>query len=346
MNTSKGLQAATVNDTAAIALRHQPIALPTQKEFSRKKQRSLNHRQWLEMASQAEFWSLVVTIVMAVVSRQLMLALPLSVGFGLNLVNRQRIEQQMQQRFDRVMTEVAQVQRSLQNQSNPSSAIEVSELEQRVETLEKADWQQPIIALQEWVSDLDVSAEALHDRTRIVEWLQQQMAELQQLMPRQSQNCRAIFIDGTALYHKVKKMGIKIDYAKLLAKLSGDASSFQAIFYAAVEEGHHQQGFLAYLRQVGYRVVTKNVVHRGDGSSKCDFGAYIAADLLNLVGKYDTAVLVSDNDELAAALKAVSDKGARVEVVSLRSKISDDDLFDVADSYVDLETIQDEVCCV
>lgn len=348
MSTSNRLQTATANEQTAIAFYHQPVAVSPQRESSRQKpQRGFNVQQWLKMASQTELWSLLLIMVIAVVSRQaVMFALPISVGFGWNWVTRQRTERQMQQRFNTAMSEVAQIQTRLQNQSNRSWASEVSELEQRLSTLEKADWQQPLSVLQQWVSDIDVSAEALHDRTRILDKLQQQVENLRQRIECQTQKRVAIFIDGNAFYHTVEKLSIKINYAQLLAWLIGDESLFRAYFYMGVDAGNEkQQEFVAYLREIGYRVVTKEVVYRRDGSFKCDFGVDIAADLLNLVGCYERAVLVSDNNELAVALKAVSEKGARVEVVSWRSRNSNDELFNVADGYVELETIQDEVGC-
>ncbi len=61
-----------------------------------------------------------------------------------------------------------------------------------------------------------------------------------------------------------------------------------------------------------------------------------------LVGAYDTAVIVSGDGDLAYAADAVSYRGARIEVVSLRSMTSDS-LINVADRYIDLEQIKEEI---
>jgi len=52
-------------------------------------------------------------------------------------------------------------------------------------------------------------------------------------------------------------------------------------------------------------------------------------------------VLVSGDGDLAYAVNAVSYRGARVEVVSLRSMTSDS-LINVSDRYIDLEGIKEE----
>ena len=64
--------------------------------------------------------------------------------------------------------------------------------------------------------------------------------------------------------------------------------------------------------------------------------------MMALVGSYDTAVLVSGDGDLAYAVDAVSYRGARVEVVSLRSMTSDS-LINVADRYVDLDQIKEDI---
>ncbi|MGA1476664.1 MAG: NYN domain-containing protein, partial [Prochlorothrix sp.] len=64
--------------------------------------------------------------------------------------------------------------------------------------------------------------------------------------------------------------------------------------------------------------------------------------LMARVVSYDTAVLVSGDGDLAYAVDAVSYRGVRVEVVSLRSMTSDS-LINVADRYIDLEGIKDQI---
>ncbi len=152
-----------------------------------------------------------------------------------------------------------------------------------------------------------------------------------------------IFIDGSNLFYSALQLGIEIDYAKLLCCLTDKARLLRAFFYTGVDRTNEkQQGFLLWMRRNGYRVVTKDLVQFPDGSKKANLDVEIAVDMINLASYFDTAVLVSGDGDLAYAVNAVSYKGARVEVVSMRSMTSDS-LIDVADCFIDLETIKQHI---
>ncbi|PSP16651.1 MAG: NYN domain-containing protein [Cyanobacteria bacterium QS_8_64_29] len=154
----------------------------------------------------------------------------------------------------------------------------------------------------------------------------------------------AIFIDGSNLFYAALQLGIEIDYTKMLYRLTAGSRLLRAFFYTGVDSANEkQQGFLLWMRRNGYRVIAKDLVQLPDGSKKANLDVEIAVDMLSLAGTYDTAVLVSGDGDLAYAVDAVSYRGARIEVVSLRSMTSDS-LIDVADRYVDLDRIRDGIC--
>lgn len=153
----------------------------------------------------------------------------------------------------------------------------------------------------------------------------------------------AIFIDGSNLFYAALQLGIEIDYAKLLARLTGGSRLLRSFFYTGVDRNNEkQQGFLLWMRRNGYRVISKDLVQLPDGSKKANLDVEIAVDMMSLVGSYDTAVLVSGDGDLAYAVNAVSYRGVRVEVVSLRSMTSDS-LINVADRYIDLDTVKEDI---
>lgn len=153
----------------------------------------------------------------------------------------------------------------------------------------------------------------------------------------------AIFIDGSKLFYAALQLGIEIDYTRLLCYLTAGSRLLRAFFYTGVERTNEkQQSFLLWMRRNGYRVVTKELVQFADGSKKSDLDVEIAVDMMALVGYYDTAVLVSGDGDLAYAVNAVSYQGVRVEVLSLRSMTSDS-LFNVADRYIDLDLIKEDI---
>nr|WP_316964516.1 NYN domain-containing protein [Acaryochloris sp. CCMEE 5410] len=153
----------------------------------------------------------------------------------------------------------------------------------------------------------------------------------------------AIFIDGSNLFYAALQLGIEIDYTKLLCRLTCGSRLLRSFFYTGVDPTNEkQQGFLLWMRRNGYRVITKELVQLPDGSKKANLDVEIAVDMMSLVGCYDTAILVSGDGDLAYAVDAVSYRGIRVEVVSLRSMTSDS-LINVADRYIDLEGIKGDI---
>src|SRR5215211_5309195 len=153
----------------------------------------------------------------------------------------------------------------------------------------------------------------------------------------------AVFIDGNNLFHAARYHNIDIDYNKLLRVLLGDGRLLRAFFYTGVDVGaERQQGFLLWMRRNGFRVVHKELKTFYDGTRKANLDVEIAVDMLNLAGRYDTAVLVSGDEDFVYAVNAVAYKGCRVEVAGFRSNTAPK-LIDVADYFIDLGDIADKV---
>lgn len=152
-----------------------------------------------------------------------------------------------------------------------------------------------------------------------------------------------IFIDGNNLFHAARAVGVEIDYAKLLNFLRGNSDLLRAFFYTGVDErAERQQGFLLWMRRNGYRVVEKELKTYADGTKKANLDVEIAVDMLSLADKYDTAVLVSGDEDFAYAINAVAYKGVRVELAGFRTNTSPR-LIDVADQFIELDAHVDEI---
>jgi uncharacterized LabA/DUF88 family protein len=154
----------------------------------------------------------------------------------------------------------------------------------------------------------------------------------------------AIFIDGNNLFHAARSVGVEIDYAKFLSFHRDGAPLLRAFFYTGVDEkAERQQGFLLWMRRNGYRVVEKELKTYADGTKKANLDVEIAVDMLSLADKYDTAVLVSGDEDFAYAINAVAYKGVRVELAGFRSNTSPR-LIDVADQFIELDSHIEEIC--
>ncbi|MGD9564303.1 MAG: NYN domain-containing protein [Pyrinomonadaceae bacterium] len=153
----------------------------------------------------------------------------------------------------------------------------------------------------------------------------------------------AVFIDGNNLFHAARFHSIDIDYNKLLRILLGDGRLLRAFFYTGVDAGaERQQGFLLWMRRNGFRVVQKELKTFYDGTRKANLDVEIAVDMLSLAGRYDTAVLVSGDEDFVYAINAVAYKGCRVEVAGFRSNTAPR-LIDVADFFIDLGEIAEVI---
>lgn len=153
----------------------------------------------------------------------------------------------------------------------------------------------------------------------------------------------AVFIDGNNLFHAARFHNIDIDYNKLLRVLLGDGRLLRAFFYTGVDAGaERQQGFLLWMRRNGFRVVQKELKTFYDGTRKANLDVEIAVDMLSLAGQYDTAILVSGDEDFVYAVNAVAYKGCRVEVAGFRSNTAPR-LIDVADFFIDLGEIAEAV---
>ena len=125
--------------------------------------------------------------------------------------------------------------------------------------------------------------------------------------------------------------------------LLGDGRLLRAFFYTGVDVGaERQQGFLLWMRRNGFRVIQKELKTFYDGTRKANLDVEIAVDMLSLAGRYDTAVLVSGDEDFVYAVNAVAYKGCRVEIAGFRSNTAPK-LIDVADYFIDLGEIAEKV---
>jgi uncharacterized LabA/DUF88 family protein len=153
----------------------------------------------------------------------------------------------------------------------------------------------------------------------------------------------AILIDGASLFYAALQLQIEIDYLRLLNHLRGNRQLLRAYFYTGSDRtNERQQGFLLWMRRNGYRVVTKDLVTLPDGSRKANLDVEIAIDMMTLGNYCDTIVLLSGTGDLTYAVNALSYRGIKIEIISLRANTSDN-LINLADRFTDLADIQTQI---
>lgn len=247
---------------------------------------------------------------------------------------------------------------------------EIHQIQQKLRVMELSELKslsQQVQEQQQHIDALDASSKTLHKSYYHLTQLQQQLAEVERVLqtelftrttapslkptsasvksPHRSKNERvAIFIDAANLYHAASNVGININYTHLLSILKAKSKVCRVFLYTGVEPTNEkQQKFISGMQRQGYQVVSKEVIRREDGSRKANLDVELAFDMVDLADTYDTAVLVSGDGDFTFPVKKVQSRGKRVEVVSFGSSTSVA-LSKVADSYLDLETILDEIC--
>lgn len=147
----------------------------------------------------------------------------------------------------------------------------------------------------------------------------------------------AVFVDSQNLYYSVKAIyGGKVDYNKLLSKICGDRILIKAISYVVHPPEGDVRPFVASLEKIGYEVRLKEIRIRGDGSAKANWDMGIALDILGILDKVDTVVLVSGDGDFVPLLTYIRDQGKTVEVYSFEASTAYD-LRDTADRYESLD---------
>ena len=138
-----------------------------------------------------------------------------------------------------------------------------------------------------------------------------------------------IFIDGSNLYHSLKKIHGRtdLDIGKFCRQLLGRRSLIRIYYYNAKvgmkeepERYRHQQVFFSGVSSIPYlemrlgRLVYNNWPNVPPYEKGTD--VQLATDMLthNFKNNYDVGILVAGDTDFAGALQAVKDNGKNVEV--------------------------------
>lgn len=139
----------------------------------------------------------------------------------------------------------------------------------------------------------------------------------------------SIFIDGSNLYHSLKRLKIfKINFQKLISKLKGDRELVSVFYYNAPLDINYnpkkywdQQKFFDELRKLHcFRVILCKMRKIREGGEIIDYkvkgdDVHLTVDLISGAYEniYDTAIIVSGDEDFVPALKKVQQLGKKVE---------------------------------
>ncbi len=172
-----------------------------------------------------------------------------------------------------------------------------------------------------------------------------------------------IFIDGSNLFHGIRYLNIKINYAKLVEFLRESRRLVRTYFYTAVPQEKdikkgtpewesliRQKRFLEELSNVGIKVKVARLRKLPSGEFvEKEVDIMLATDMLSLAyqNAYDTAILVSGDSDFIYTVEEVQRIGKRVENAAFKKTSSHQlrktcDRFILLDDYVDRFIYEDK----
>ncbi len=130
-------------------------------------------------------------------------------------------------------------------------------------------------------------------------------------------NKSAVLIDLSSLQALAANGGGQIDFQQLRDKLTGDTTLVRATAYGTEHEGQPSP-FLDFgsLSRSGYKLVTKRLRRRDDGTLYASVHVEMTVDALDLTPYIDRLTLVTTDPDFVPLIEAVQRRGVRVQVVA------------------------------
>ena len=156
-----------------------------------------------------------------------------------------------------------------------------------------------------------------------------------------------VFIDAANIFYAQRTLGWKISYEKLMRYFKKECGEDTKCFiYAAYDENKQsEQKFLDMLDINGYILRTKAIkrikIAANRDKHKGNLDMELAFEMVELVDKYDTAILMSGDSDFSVPIDRIKKKGKWIIVMSTRGRISRE-LLERA-KYIDLRKLKKEI---
>jgi len=154
-----------------------------------------------------------------------------------------------------------------------------------------------------------------------------------------------VFIDTANTFYTKRTLKWRIAYARLMDYFKRECGeNVKCFIYVAYDENRmSERKFLDMLEINGYIVRTKAIKKAGKGRDKPkgNIDMELAFEMVDLVDKYDTAILMSGDSDFAVPIDRIKKKGKWIIVMSTRGHISRE-LLERA-KYIDLRKLKNEI---
>ena len=156
-----------------------------------------------------------------------------------------------------------------------------------------------------------------------------------------------VFIDAANLFYCQRTLGWKIAYAKLMKYFKEECGeNVKCFIYAAYNENRQQeQKFLDMLDINGYILRTKALkeisIAEDKNKHKGSLDVELALEMVELIDKYDTVILVSGDSDFAPPLDRAKKKEKQIIIMSTKGHISRELL--CIGKYINLKKLKNEL---
>lgn len=144
----------------------------------------------------------------------------------------------------------------------------------------------------------------------------------------------AILVDVQNVYYTCReRYGRHFNYNQFWQQVTEGQEIIKANAYAIATQDTRQRQFHHILRGIGFEVVLKPFIQRGDGSAKGDWDVGITLDAYELAQQVDTLILVSGDGDFELLVERIQQRfGTRVIVYGVPG-LTAKNLIDAADEY-------------
>ncbi len=157
--------------------------------------------------------------------------------------------------------------------------------------------------------------------------------------------CVGIFIDIQNVQETFERQGKEVRYDALqrniAVRLRRDSREYKFVAFVPYKSGdERRQRLIDALSFMNYRVVSKMVRERMDGSFKANMDIEITLEILSMSPYLDEVVIVSGDGDFVALVDYLSRQGKRVTVIGLGKGYTSVELIRACDEYMNLDELE------
>jgi uncharacterized LabA/DUF88 family protein len=154
-----------------------------------------------------------------------------------------------------------------------------------------------------------------------------------------------VFVDVQNVQETFERQGREVRYDALqqniIATSKMDKYDFKFVAFVPFRAGdERRQRLIDALSFQGYRVVSKPVRERLDGSVKANMDIEITLEILSMSPNLEEIVLVSGDGDFVALVDWLSKLGKRVVIIGLGKGSTSVELIRACDEYMNLEELE------